>query len=57
MGLKLLLSIVACNVGSLILGRNWFVKWTVSKMPDFLGDEMRKVKKDDKEEEKEIKGK
>jgi hypothetical protein len=26
-------------------------------MPDFLGDEMRKVKKDDKEEEKEIKGK
>lgn len=25
------------------------------KMPDFLGDEMRKVKKDDKEEEKEIK--
>jgi hypothetical protein len=29
----------------------------VSKMPDFLGDEMRKVKKDEKEEEKEIKGK
>jgi len=26
-------------------------------MPDFLGEEMRKVKKDDKEEEKEIKGK
>jgi len=24
-------------------------------MPDFLGDEMRKVKKDDKEEKKEIK--
>jgi uncharacterized protein YydD (DUF2326 family) len=34
-----------------------FFNCIVSKMPDFLGDEMRKVKKDDKEEEKEIKGK
>ena len=57
MRLKSQLSVVACNVGCLILGRYWFLDWIVSKMPDFLGDEMRKVKKDEKEEEKEIKGK
>jgi hypothetical protein len=44
---------VACQVPDFYT--KFVVSQYIAKMPDFLGDEMRKVKKDDKEEEKEIK--